>query len=152
MRPSLVHEERVELLHQMGRLAGCTVPCAVGLDLDPDVLLAHPSVRLVFLGEAKRSETPGNADTARRLRRYLRRLRLLQRHGYAARIALCGDPLEAPKWSRQLTRMASAELVAVASGGTVDVVYDERVVWLDLLPTGGESPRPASPRSWLQPA
>ena len=152
MCPSFVHEQRVELLEHMSRLAGCTVACTVGPGLDPDVLLSHPRRRLVFLGEAKRSETPGNSHTERRLRRYLRALRWLQRHRFAARFALCGDPLEAAGWSWLLVRLASSERVVVASTGTVDVESKERVVWLDLLPTEGELPRPAFLRSWRPPA
>lgn len=151
MRPSLVHEERVDLLDQLGRLAGCTVPSSLGRGLDPDVLLSHPHRRLVFLGEAKHSETPGNGETARRLRRYIRAIRLLQRNGYSARMALCGDPLEAARWSRLLAQLAISERLGVDATGTVDVDLGERVIWLDLSPTGGSS-QPASPRSWLQPA
>ncbi len=151
MRPSLVHEARVGLLGQLGRLAGCTVPSSLGRGLDPDVLLSHPNFRLVFLGEAKRSETPGNADTARRLRRYLRALRHLQRNGYAARMVLCGDPLEAERWFRALSLLAMSERLAVSATGMTDVDLGERLVWLDLSPTGA-SRLPASLRSSLQPA
>lgn len=151
MRPSLVHEQRVGLLDQLGRLAGCTVPSSLGRGLDPDVLLSHPKCRLVFLGEAKRSETPGNAETTMRLRRYFRALRHLQRNGYAARVALCGDPLEAARWSRVLSLVATSERAAASATGVTDVDLGERVVWLDLPPTGG-STLPASPRSLLLPA
>lgn len=152
VHPGLVHEERVALLGQMSRLAGCTMPCTVGLGLHPDVLLAHPSLRLVFLGEAKSSETPGNAETERRLRRYLRALRRLQRHGCGARMALCGDPHESMRWSRQLRHLAVSERVQVSALGRAELSCGEQVIWLDLLPASGESPRLASPQSWPRPA
>lgn len=136
MSPSLVHEDRVALLDQLSHLVGCTAPCTVGLGLKPDVLRSHPSLRLLFLGEAKHCETPGNAETQRRLRLYLRALRSLQRHGFASRVALCGDPLEAARWSRLLELLAVSERAVVASIGATDLTGDERVVWLDLLPAG----------------
>lgn len=151
MTPSLVHEQRVALLDQMSRLAGCTVPCTLGSRLYPDVLLTHPSCRLIFLGEAKRSESPGNAHTERRLRRYLRAVRFLQRRGYGLRVALCGDAVESESWARLLSRLALSERVAVAALGSVDVSCGERVVWLDLLPMDGYLPALASPGSRLQP-
>ncbi len=148
MSPSRLHEERVDILDQLSRLAGCTVRCTLGPGLLPDVLLAHASSRLLFLGEAKRSETPGNIETERRLRRYLRAVRPLQRHGYAIRLAVCGDRSEAAKWSKLLSRLAASERLAVSVSGSADVGCAERVVWLDLLPTGSLL---ASPRSSLQP-
>lgn len=151
MNPSVVHEQRVALLDQMSRLAGCTVPCTLGRYLYPDVLLAHPSARLIFLGEAKRSETPGNAQTIRRLRRYMRAVRSLQRRGYGSRLALSGDAAESESWARLLNRLALSEQVAVDALGSVEVAWGERVVWLDLLPRGVDLSAPAAPRLRLQP-
>ena len=145
MSPSEGHQDRVELLEHMGRLAGCTVPCSLTSHMEPDVLLAHPGLRIVFLGEAKRSETPGNTSTARRLRRYVREMLRLQHLGFGVRIAICGDPQEAGRWSALLDRLAASERAEVRSRGSVDVAYDERVVWIDLLPTAGELPRPLRP-------
>lgn len=134
MGPSLKHEERVKLLDQLAHLAGCTVAWPAGSGLSPDVFLASPSRRLVFLGEAKRSETPGNSSTERRLRRYLRVMRRLQRAGFGARVAICADPLEAVRWTKLLGRLAASEHLSVYSSGSADLAEGERVVWIDFRP------------------
>jgi hypothetical protein len=72
-RPSAAHELRVVDLTTMAVLAGFDVAVDVLPDGSrPDVLRASTTRRtVVFLGDAKSSETPGNLDTAQRLRRYM---------------------------------------------------------------------------------
>lgn len=72
--PSLIHETLVAHLETLGRLSGHSLPLDGRLPdgTRPDVVLADPDSRSLFLGDAKVSETGRNHGAAVRLRHYLR--------------------------------------------------------------------------------
>lgn len=90
--PSAAHEYRVQLLETLSSLVGCHED--IGNELPngsrPDVVRLDRKRRLLFFGDAKDTETPGNRDTQARLYRYIGDLVSHAQHaGTVSIFALC---------------------------------------------------------------
>lgn len=69
--PSELHEYRVVMLDSLAVLTGHSASLTGLLNGErPDVLRLNPDDGSVFVGDAKATETPGNAETLIRLNRY----------------------------------------------------------------------------------
>src|SRR5206468_314859 len=86
------HDRRVEFLGTLATLMGCTETFG-GVFPDgrrPDVLRADSKLTVLFVGDAKNTESPGNLETQARLLRYLRWLAAFVDRGAGIGIfALC---------------------------------------------------------------
>jgi len=129
-RPSAAHEARVRTLATLATLAGHVVEIDALPDGGrPDVLLVRPGDHSVFIGDAKATETPGNAETAQRLVRYTAFLRAYVRAGGSGVVALAVPTQDPYGWLRVLrdvcTRLGDGRVE-----GKVDVLaVDCAVVW-----------------------
>lgn len=131
--PGARHEHRRRLLADTATLAGLTVPAVLPRGLEPDVARRHPRSPRLLLGDAKDTETPGCAATARRLRRYGAALVDPVRAGTTARLALA-VATDAPSTLRawvELLHEVTRPLPAGAAGH-LDVDDHTTLVWVDL--------------------
>jgi hypothetical protein len=129
--PTEAHERRVADLLTLATLAGFTADLAIEGHLRPDVVRANFSSRRFFLGDAKETESPGCANTRRRLLRYARAARAWTCSGEGVVIALAfKTPAHARGWLHLLaeaTRVAgfdptSARVCSVESGCVIVAV------------------------------
>lgn len=157
MSASAVHERRVGVLTTLGALAGCRAAARLDPGLSPDVVAADHRLRVLFVGDAKATETAGCAATARRLRRYLRATEIWRAAGYIVRVALCASR-DTSEWERTLLRLAGDVRAPVAAHGHA-TLGDDALAWLDLTaatrtcpagsPAGALWPSAATPTSGL---
>ncbi len=72
--PQAAHKSRVAFLETLADLTGCDLALGGALPdgTRPDVLRVDSRRRVVFIGDAKHSESPGNKETQARLLGYLR--------------------------------------------------------------------------------
>ena len=129
-RPSAAHEARAQTLSTMATLTGHVVEIdALPEGGRPDVLLVRPGDRSIFIGDAKASETPGNADTARRLMQYTAFLARYVGAGGSGVVALA-VPTRDPYGWLWLFRDVCDQLVHGRVDGRVDVLdINCAVVW-----------------------
>lgn len=132
-RPTEAHERRATFLCSLAMLAGCTGSMG-GQFPDgcrPDVIRYAAGRRLVFLGDAKDTETPGCRATRARLAAYLRWLRAHDAAGGAAIFAVCfGRRGDAEGWFRTMVELAHREGVACVAGDITEFEPDLLVSWL----------------------
>lgn len=140
MSVSDLHERRVQLLTMVAVMAGCRTDARLDVGLFPDVAMLDRSRARLFVGDAKATEQPGCAATARRLRRYFRATQPWLRGGYTVRVALCVGR-RATFWERTLLRVATETITPVAAHGHVAIGTREALVWADLT---GPTRRPVS--------
>jgi hypothetical protein len=131
---SSLHERRVGLLATLAALAGCRAASRLEPGLAPDVLTADHRLRVLFVGDAKATETAGCAATARRLRRYLRATQTWRAAGYTVRVVLCASG-EAKAWEAALLRLAAEVHAPLAAHGHAAVGADDGLAWVDLPST-----------------
>lgn len=103
------HAERAEVLDALAMMVGCTRSLA-GLLPDgvrPDVLRVDVERGLLFVGEAKHTESPGRADTLVRLQRYFNWAAAHRRLGGTVVGAVCfGREADRQDWAEALVRLA----------------------------------------------
>jgi hypothetical protein len=105
--PSEEHQRRVALLDCLARLSGHHRQARVrdGL-LRPDVLRRCPG--RVFIGEAKHSESPRDADAVLRLTNYLGLASDLSRRGVVVTVAIaCRSSRDVLGWLQPMTAPAA---------------------------------------------
>lgn len=115
----------------MGILAGCRSVVQLESALRPDVVLANRSLRRLFLGDAKATETAGCGYTCRRLRRYLRAVAPWSAAGYDIRLAICA-PIGSGDWQATLTSSARSVGIKILRNGSTDIGTDSEVAWIDI--------------------
>jgi hypothetical protein len=130
-RPSEIHERRAETLGTMARLSGYVVEIDALVDGGrPDVLLVRPGDRSIFVGDAKATEIPGNAETTRRLSRYARFLARYVRSGGSGVFALVVPVRNGYEWRRVLRDVCAPLANSRPVDGRVDLIDPaSAVVW-----------------------
>jgi len=135
MNPSVEHERRRELLACLAILAGCTrsLP-AFPNGLMPDVLRIRLENDLLFVGDAKATETPGCAATAARLDAYFEWIRAHAATGRAAIAALCHSSSAGTSWRPLLLRLIHITGLSVAEVEVAQFTASDIVTWAKILP------------------
>lgn len=109
-RPSAWHEHRKNVLDSIAVLAGCAESPGYQLldGVRPDVMRLDTSRRMMFMGDAKHSETPGCAATEGRLLNYFRWLRAFVLSGGTMVFAVCfGRAHDGAGWLQLLCRLCN---------------------------------------------
>lgn len=129
--PSALHEERAGKLTTMAILAGHTVKIDSLPDgTRPDVLQVRPMDASLFVGDAKATETPGNAETLFRLSRYASFLGRYIAAGGSGAMALIVAEEDRFGWVRLLRELTATVVGGVAMRAHVDVVErGTAIVW-----------------------
>lgn len=132
------HEYRARFLEAMATLVGCQE--SFGGELPdgrrPDVMRMDSTHNVLFLGEAKHSESPGNVATRARLQRYFVWLstHVLRREGVGI-FAICfGREEEAKRWSETLSLLESEVGMESDSHGAERFQPGLILVWSIFLP------------------
>jgi hypothetical protein len=133
--PSELHEGRCSTLESIAFLAGCSTPASLGPGCFPDVVLLDSSTRRLFVGDGKASETSGNFETLRRLRRYARSAVPWAIEGYTIRFAICHDA-GAAGWDVTLRSVLGCAGLGLLRTGRL-LLDDVAIYWADsnLRPT-----------------
>jgi hypothetical protein len=135
--PSDAHEARCAMLETAAFIAGCTASGALDPGCYPDVLLLDRASKRLFVGDGKSSETSGNHETQRRLRRYARAAVPWVVGGYTTRFAICRDAVAAA-WDVTLSEVVQDAGLRVWRKGSVN--FDDAIIdWVDVAdrPLGG---------------
>lgn len=106
--PTPQHESRVELLETLASLLECHARPSLFLlgGEIPDVLRFRTTPRLIFIGDAKATESPGSAATSSRLRSYVHWAHVIEDTSKIPIIvALCIQRSEAIAWRRTMDRI-----------------------------------------------
>jgi hypothetical protein len=130
--PSPEHEERVGFLRGLAELIGCD-RCLNGKrflgEERPDVLAVDRSSKILFLGDAKATETPGNIATLARLTSYLRALSFTSDFDSVV-VALCfGRSSEASAWNQNLKMVARESGITFRRSGHTQFQKGYVLVW-----------------------
>jgi hypothetical protein len=141
--PSIPHERRVEFLKTLAALAGCTG--GVGGRLPdgsrPDVVRYAVGRRLLFVADAKHSETPGCAATRARLAAYMGWVRGHFVSGGASVVAICfGRRGDGDGWLQSLMALAKLTGVPCSESGVTEFAPDLLVAWLSSGPVNPTGP------------
>lgn len=139
MAPTATHEERVQALHSLATLVGCVIDWPALPDGSrPDALRLNPRTGLLFIGDAKHTETPGCSATLSRFRQYSRAAGVYVASVRAtAVLALChsGVP-QSSRWDALLKSSVPEEAVEVVSRRSFRLEGLGVVSWLELIPVG----------------
>src|SRR5579862_1708425 len=119
--PSVIHERRLETLDTAAVLAGCLLTVTIEVGQIPDVARADLGRRRLFIGDAKASETQGNFETLRRLRRYARAATAWADAGYTVRLGICHGPEAAADWRPTLHAIAVQAGLSVCRSGRLSL-------------------------------
>lgn len=134
MKRQAKHERRVEFLDTLAVLLGCegTLGGTLPDGRRPDVLRIDPRRRVLFIGDAKHSETPGNRETQARLLRYLRWLLSHVENGGLGVFAVCfGKDPDIGRWTDTLTVLSSEVGLEQTRRGTEWFEPGLTVVWAE---------------------
>jgi hypothetical protein len=105
------HDYRTRFLEALATLIGCQE--SFGRELPdgrrPDVMLMDSTRNVLFFGEAKHSETPGNVTTRARLQRYLHWLstHVMRRAGVGIFAVCFGQEEDANYWYETVSLLGS---------------------------------------------
>lgn len=115
------HQARAEFLENLAVLFGCPHDVHGGFadGTRPDVLRSDAPKAVLFVGEAKDSESPGTTATQIRLLGYMRWIKaFLRRSEQKAMLAVCfGTAAHTKKWQDNLAFLIrEADLVPLESG------------------------------------
>lgn len=137
-RPSELHEHRAASLATVATLTGHAQPLAALPDgTIPDVLRLHPTDGSLFLGEAKATETPGNAETCRRLDHYARFLAAWVEVRGSGILVLAVDECHAFDWARVLRDLGPRPARATRGHARVDLLeVGTAIVWQPFAAAG----------------
>ena len=126
------HDELVQVLDALAQLIGCTEGMGGWLPdgLCPDVIRLDRRQNVLFIGDAKDTETPGNKATQCRLQGYARWLAtFVNRSGNTGLFALCVDnKAEVSEWTH-LVRTLGLEVGSDFQNGGVAHLADAYLVW-----------------------
>ena len=126
------HESRVEFLDALAVLMGCEG--ALGGELPdgrrPDVLRFDQGRRVLFVGDAKHSESPGNRETQARLHRYLKWMSSHVGSGGDGIFAVCfGRESDTDAWVETLVMLTHEVGLVRAEGGVERFEQELTVAW-----------------------
>lgn len=131
--PSDLHEHRSATLVTMATLTGHLCPLGALFDGSrPDVLQLRPRDGSLFVGDAKATETPGNAETFDRLSHYSDCLSLWLAAGNPGVLALTVRDADAFGWLqvlRELTRYSLRGVLVPVPGQVDHIEIGTAVVW-----------------------
>lgn len=139
------HEYRVEFLDALAVLMGCEG--ALGGELPdgrrPDVLRFDQGRRVLFVGDAKHSESPGNKETQARLQRYLGWMSSHVGSGGGGVFAVCfGRGSDTDAWVETLAMLAHEVGLERAEDGVERFEPGLTVVWSTFGPLAATRPYP----------
>lgn len=101
----------------------------------PDVLRGNLARRLLFLGDAKDTETPGCRATQMRLHRYFRWARCHTDNGGTTILAVCfGRRRDSAAWVRTLATLAAEVGIAWASIDVAKLTSENLLAWMIIRP------------------
>ncbi len=129
--PSQLHEARVETLATLATLTGFeNGPDVLPGGARPDVLLLRARDGVVFIGDAKATETPGNAETYERLGRYANFLTTWVERGLSGILALAVNVADADGWLWVLRDLSLGPSGGRRVPGHVDLIdVETAVIW-----------------------
>jgi len=129
----IAHEMKVGLLDTISMLIGCRESIANRLPdgKRPDVMRIDRRRGILFLGDGKNTETPGNLDTQVRLMEYIR---WLSAHlGFPKRIGIftiCfGRGSDAVGWVETISMLTNEAGIRFSDHGIERFAYNFNVVW-----------------------
>ena len=147
------HEARVQFLDSLAILLGCREPLFGVLPggLVPDVLRRNPSTEMLFVGEAKHTESPGCTATQVRLTAYMRCLAYHVAHrGGPGTFAICfGNERHGPMWLGLLRWLGDETGVLFAHSGMERFDVGLQLAWVSSICIGhcaGKASAPLVPR------
>ncbi len=145
------HKARATLLKSMAEMIGCTAHLEFTLPdgSRPDVVAAAIGRRILFLGEAKDTESPGCQPTQARLSNYLRWMAAhLYRDEAIALFAICfGCTRHTSAWLTVIARLAAREGICPLRRGVTQFDRGLSAVWITAAgPVGIGQTRLALPR------
>lgn len=127
------HDRAVETLRALASLVGCGQQLEHGLPdgRRPDVLQLNTGKGLMFVGDAKDSETPGTTASRARLQGYLSWVSsFLQGAGRRAVVAICVcQPGYAESWRDSLESLAAEVGIHARARGALGLGPRETVLW-----------------------
>ena len=136
-QPRSRHEELVRLLDAMAHLIGCVEGFGGYLPDGrcPDVVRLDRRRNVLFVGDAKDTETPGNTATQCRLLAYVRWTKaFVESRGGIGVLAVCiDDKTESDRWLRLLNTLGH-EVGIVFRGYGIEELPDACVIWVEACP------------------
>lgn len=109
-----IHDKRVRFLEVLADLIGCHEHIVPGFPdgTMPDVLRKNSRGGMLFVADAKNTETPGNIDTQVRLSNYIRWVAMHVNSGKGSAIFLIcfRRASDGPHWHKTLMRFATDNL------------------------------------------
>lgn len=143
--PSALHECRAATLVTIAALTGHVLPLDALPDGSiPDALRLRPTDGSLFVGDAKATETPGNAATLGRLDRYARALARWARARGPGVLALAVTDSDADGWMQALRDLCQPPPRGIQVDGHVDhletgtAVVWQSYAWTSTSPPAGD--------------
>lgn len=129
--PSQIHEDRAAVLSTIATLADFTTTMRGLPDGSiPDVLQLRPNDGVIFVGDAKATETPGNRETFERLCHYADFIAGWVSAGDSAVLALAVQVPDAYGWLRVVRDLGLRVTPGEPVNGRVDLLdMDTAIVW-----------------------
>ena len=140
-----LHDVRVNFLDSLAVLAGCGEQWGAALPdgTRPDVFRADSSRHILFLGDAKNTEGPGNLATQARLNAYFSWLGGHVRNGGVGVFAICaGSGCDIRGWVSTLS-MLGHEAAMTCERWRVDRFMPDTVVLIMTFVDAAREPSPA---------
>ncbi len=139
-RHNPLHEERVDFINTIAILSGCTTGIgAVFPDgRRPDVLRVNLRDGILFVGDAKNTETPKSTKTQGRLLSYLLWLRSNVAGGHRKGVfTLCyGRDKDTRGWIRVVIQLGRSIGLVFSDLGVLTFNQDTKLVWFVCNSTG----------------
>lgn len=134
------HERKVEFLDTLAVLMGCEEKMGGTLPdgRRPDVLRLDSRRWILFIGDAKHSESPGDRETQARLLRYVRWLSAHLTNGGSGVFAVCfGKDADADAWVATLAMLGHEAGIEPSKRGVERFEPGLTVVWSAFGPPPG---------------
>lgn len=131
-RDQTVHERRVEFLDTLAILVGCegTLGGELPDGRRPDVIRYTPERRVLFIGDAKHWESPGNRETQARLLSYVRWMSAHVQSGGVGVFAMCfGRQSDTAAWVETMEMLSYEERLYCEAKGVEEFEPRLYVVW-----------------------
>jgi hypothetical protein len=126
------HEARTQLLRTMALLLGCLLPRSTQLPdgVRPDVFGFSINKGLLFIGESKDSEGPGDRAVQARLSNYVRWLAAQMQRGRPSLFIICfGRVREARRWLDVTLTLASEVSLEFSETGVERLDRETVILW-----------------------
>jgi|GEM_PF-5470848 len=126
-----IHGQRVQFLNSLAVLFGCQdLLIQFPNGRRPDVLRLNRARGVLFIGDAKHSESPQCRSTQARLQEYLKWLSVHVRKGGIGVFALCfGRALDAPGWRETVAMLGREIELKFCDDGTEHFASGLIVTW-----------------------